>query len=1429
MDKQNLNSQSEPTTSLSLPLISVSKMTTSIPRINIPPPASITLSSTPQALLTASPSLLTSSLAASSSSSSSFTVHYPKLITSSTDTNFQGGKIVHHLGHGTTLMSKGKLRDMQPVKIEVNLTADIKQERRDDVLPGPSSRGDESSSTYQQPLKKMKIELKESGVWEAKMNSNDIILPIAISTNNNNNINNNDDDDDNDDGEGEGPIDYKSRWIALIEDQMQEAVKYFKFYISELFFLEGGNDFIDYFIWVKKHNPSYYEFLSRMAIEHNVDIELVQSDETKGVATSSGVMPTITPVAISKTLPPAITELLKQQQNNNNVNNNNNTSADGQTKRHISGFHSVVYGPLYLTNKCTSFSGPLVPGGMPLSTTAATTTIGSPSSFTSLFNFDNSVINGDKIVTTSTTSTLMSAAVKIKPASVTNAKQVAMMESPSSFVGNINSNSSYHDNQPKINALAVTSYAQTKLKDVKVASTIATAAAVSSPLLAATTNATSEAAIVELAKQEAKVMYRIAELRRQGLWSLRRLPKVMETQRSKSHWDMLLSEMQWMAVDFAQERRWKLASSAMLSTNVVKNNGMKRRMEQKVQEETRKRKLARRVGSIVNDFWKDNLETYLYRTHKCVDETSDQLLEYIFNEAARPTHKNLVSNIDPNMAAAFSDSEDSNFELELNDLLTQAKKPIEEVIDENYNGYQLNDATFPSFMHGDDDYDRQIDGDDYDSHVVGNDDDDYDYYPEDFDSNYLPGDESDDAEDDSSLPAGEEVDSAVSIKEEKIAFETIEDFISSCHSFTSSFSSTSTSPKSSQPQQLLTPPSLFSSSLVTLNPPQSKKLHEIFERWLSWIPHLEMQSRCHQRGNTRLDDVECITPVVHHLAQLAFNNCDWGCHLVIVQERKHLYTWKNLFWKLFPGLDVAVVIGGEERSGKEEYDDKEAEVMVDDNTRNARRTKKIFKKLSKSVNVCLATAATVMNNLETVQSIQWRTLVLYKIADSHSYASLAPLNCRHLIVHFDPVSLSSLLTSSDIIVTSLPSLLSSLTSSSSSSSSSVLASLSLDMKRFLISLAKLCLPSNLKAALQGIRGADGKSGKDDAASGEDVSDDDDEESNDQLNLITAAKVLLPLMGEQQITEGHVTEGHDAEGHSSVTLYDVSTCLSSKQIRKIQKLEDGKRSSLSYLYELQSICAHLDDDCVDDGCVLIKDSLTLPHFKSLQCKLPQRGGVQTGALQRLLNITSREYPDKRPTMKMSCSVEELSETGEKSKSCKSSISKEDDFVVHDHHSAFINSNNSNNGFVGSNVSGVSTSCTAYSDDRLVPIYGAELTKCVLDVSPKTIGRSLRDMCQAVSMILNGKDKLNAKDSMGNVKDNNKEEILKCCSIVENTLAMLKSYEKSKISPKYSLINNLDGAAAADDDDEEREEDDGQSGVMTELTSVGLNIVHDILQR
>lgn len=69
----------------------------------------------------------------------------------------------------------------------------------------------------------------------------------------------------------------------------------------------------------------------------------------------------------------------------------------------------------------------------------------------------------------------------------------------------------------------------------------------------------------EKCRQEPFVVRTIAHLSREGLWSQKRLPKVCERPRLRTHWDSILNEMQWLAVDYHQERKWKRAAAKILA------------------------------------------------------------------------------------------------------------------------------------------------------------------------------------------------------------------------------------------------------------------------------------------------------------------------------------------------------------------------------------------------------------------------------------------------------------------------------------------------------------------------------------------------------------------------------------------------------------------------------------------------------------------------------------------------------------------------------------------------------------------------------------------------------------------------------------------------------------------------------------------------
>ncbi|XP_018099649.1 E1A-binding protein p400 isoform X2 [Xenopus laevis] len=97
-------------------------------------------------------------------------------------------------------------------------------------------------------------------------------------------------------------------------------------------------------------------------------------------------------------------------------------------------------------------------------------------------------------------------------------------------------------------------------------------------------DAQQEALIPKPVEQESSIHQQIAELRKEGMWSPRRLPRLQEPCRTKSHWDYLLEEMSWMAADFAQERLWKQACAKKLVRTAA------RHCQEKQQKDTRARK-----------------------------------------------------------------------------------------------------------------------------------------------------------------------------------------------------------------------------------------------------------------------------------------------------------------------------------------------------------------------------------------------------------------------------------------------------------------------------------------------------------------------------------------------------------------------------------------------------------------------------------------------------------------------------------------------------------------------------------------------------------------------------------------------------------------------------------------------------------------------
>lgn len=147
--------------------------------------------------------------------------------------------------------------------------------------------------------------------------------------------------------------------------------------------------------------------------------------------------------------------------------------------------------------------------------------------------------------------------------------------------------------------------------------------------------------MVEKARQEAYVMQRIASLRKEGLWSEKRLPKVQEPPRAKAHWDYLLEEMVWLSADFAQERKWKKAAAKKCARMVQKYFQDKALQVQKAEkeQEMRLRKIAGFIAKEIRTFWGNVEKLVEYKVTTKLDEKKkkalDQQLSFIVDQTEK--------------------------------------------------------------------------------------------------------------------------------------------------------------------------------------------------------------------------------------------------------------------------------------------------------------------------------------------------------------------------------------------------------------------------------------------------------------------------------------------------------------------------------------------------------------------------------------------------------------------------------------------------------------------------------------------------------------------------------------------------------------------------------------------------------------------------
>eukprot|EP01122_Echinamoeba_exundans_P000089 TRINITY_DN10072_c0_g1_i1.p1 TRINITY_DN10072_c0_g1~~TRINITY_DN10072_c0_g1_i1.p1 ORF type:complete len:2057 (+),score=467.34 TRINITY_DN10072_c0_g1_i1:166-6336(+) len=131
------------------------------------------------------------------------------------------------------------------------------------------------------------------------------------------------------------------------------------------------------------------------------------------------------------------------------------------------------------------------------------------------------------------------------------------------------------------------------------------------------------------AKTDAATFRRISELSRAGQLSAKRIPKPAEPPRTTAHWDYVLKEMAIMAVDYREERKWKMAACKKTARLVQKWHQDKWRdqLRQRREAEASKRELARWITRQVRNWWREVEEFIKLRHQNVLEEKKKQAMD----------------------------------------------------------------------------------------------------------------------------------------------------------------------------------------------------------------------------------------------------------------------------------------------------------------------------------------------------------------------------------------------------------------------------------------------------------------------------------------------------------------------------------------------------------------------------------------------------------------------------------------------------------------------------------------------------------------------------------------------------------------------------------------------------------------------------------
>ncbi|XP_061196592.1 helicase domino-like [Saccostrea echinata] len=391
--------------------------------------------------------------------------------------------------------------------------------------------------------------------------------------------------------------------------------------LTEMFFLQNGGNLMDFLAWKKRPTPQLVHFLKSGSLdsddEEESSLERKINNEVKVITCSGSNVPLATPVAISTTLPPSVAALNQQA---------------GFDPRRPGGRHGMIFGHVQHLSQPPTILPILQAGPIILPGTGAVTTDSLAAKSTT------QSVPAQKIVTTTSMTTVTLATPLSMPQLHSHlAKAITDSKPPAAQTSSTKSNVTA--------ASPIVSVSTPVVKTTKSPPISPNVQQPKTPTISGVYDGApgvgTQEAIVERAKQEAQVMQRVSELRKEGLWSTRRLPKVQEPPRNKGHWDYLLEEMQWLAADFAQERKWKKAAARKVAKMVSKyfQDLEQKEIRAEKEEGLKLKKIASQMAKQIREFWTNIEKVVQYKAQARLEEKRKKALDLHLNFIVDQTEK----------------------------------------------------------------------------------------------------------------------------------------------------------------------------------------------------------------------------------------------------------------------------------------------------------------------------------------------------------------------------------------------------------------------------------------------------------------------------------------------------------------------------------------------------------------------------------------------------------------------------------------------------------------------------------------------------------------------------------------------------------------------------------------------------------------------